>query len=324
MTTSPLTRLAEQLLEKAKILDSYSQSHGIEPLSFERETLADLPLEIENVRKAAIDICQDAKRLAQGPRDLLWELLNQSVDLANFQFIYHYNIPKHVPLVGSISYSELAALTGFDEIFLKRMVRVAMINRIFLETPDGRVAHSGASRILHEEPGAMDTAGFLLEEIFPAAPKLVDALKKYPASGEPNETAFNLAFNTSRSFYKELEATPERSRRFGAAMRWMSRGGRFSNDHIVRGYEWAQVDHANGLVVDVGGGHGSVSIALANSTSKVKFIVQDLPETATHGAKLLPGSLKERVSFMPHDFFGEQPVKGADVYFYRYILHNCP
>ena len=147
-------------------------------------------------------------------------------------------------------------------------------------------------------------------------------MEKYPGSGEPNETAFNLAFNTSRPFYLELEPTPERARRFGGAMRWMSQGGRFSNDHLIRGYDWAAFDHEGGMIVDVGGGHGAVSQALAVATQHVKFVVQDLPVTAIQGRKLLPAALQERVSFMPHDFFEEQPVKGANVYFLRYILHN--
>jgi hypothetical protein len=151
---------------------------------------------------------------------------------------------------------------------------------------------------------------------------MVEALEKYPNSGEANETGFNLAFNTSRPFYLELQSTPERTRRFGGAMRWMSRGGRFSNDHLVRGYDWPSIDHAGGLLVDIGGGHGAVSVALAKATAHMRFVVQDLPETAAQGGKLLESGLENRVSFMAHDFFDEQPVKGADVYFLRYILHN--
>lgn len=75
-------------------------------------------------------------------------------------------------------------------------------------------------------------------------------------------------------------------------------------------------------MVDVGGGHGAVSMALAKATTHMNFVVQDLPNTATQGEKLLPTSLQGRVSFMAHDFFEEQPVKCADVYFLRYILHN--
>lgn len=76
MAASSLTRLAEQLLEKAKVLDAYNQSNGLDPVSFERESFVDAPLDVEDTRKAAIDLAQDVKRLAQGPRDLLFESLN--------------------------------------------------------------------------------------------------------------------------------------------------------------------------------------------------------------------------------------------------------
>jgi hypothetical protein len=228
----------------------------------------------------------------------------------------------HVPLDSDISYADLAAATGLDEILLRRMLRFAMMNRLFAETPGGRVRHSALSRLLATEPGAMDTAGYFLDEKFPTAPKLVAALAKYPGSAEPNETAFNLTFNTSRSVYLELETVPERARRFGAAMRWMSRGGRFSNEHLIRGYDWAQFDRPGAVIVDVGGGHGAVATALARATRDVHFVVQDLPATAAQGAELLAAELQGRVEFAAHDFFTQQPVKGAEVYFFRYILHN--
>ncbi|KAI3339595.1 putative O-methyltransferase [Ustulina deusta] len=322
MASSPLTSLAEKLLEKAKALDAYNERNSLSPASFESESFVDPPLDIEEIRRAAIDLAQDVKRLAQGPRDLILETLNLFNDLANFHFIYHHNIPQYVPLEGAISYTELAVASSIDEVLLRRMLRVAMMNRIFIETSDCRVKHSAASRILREEPDAMDTCGFLLEEMFPSAAKMVAAMQKYPSSGEPSETAFNMAFNTSRPFYLELDVEQERSRRFGAAMVWMSRSGRFSHDHLARGFNWARFDHDQGTVVDVGGGHGAVSIYIAKATSKLRFVVQDLPITVSDGARLLPPELKERVSFMAHDFFSEQPVKGADVYFFRYILHN--
>ncbi|KAL2125773.1 hypothetical protein VTI74DRAFT_2779 [Chaetomium olivicolor] len=76
MAASPLTRLAEQLLEKARTLDAYNQNHALDPVSFESESFVDPPLDIEDTRKAAIDLAQDLKRLVQGPRDLLFESLN--------------------------------------------------------------------------------------------------------------------------------------------------------------------------------------------------------------------------------------------------------
>lgn len=92
--------------------------------------------------------------------------IKQFNDLANFHFIYHHKIASHVPTQKEISYPELSEITGIDQILLRRMLHYAMINRIFRETPDGCITHSAASRLLKEEPGAMDTAGFFLEEMF--------------------------------------------------------------------------------------------------------------------------------------------------------------
>lgn len=35
-----------------------------------------------------------------------------------------------------------------------------------------------------------------------------------------------------------------------------------------------------------------------------------------------PTDVADRVRYMVHDFFSEQPIRGADVYFFRAIFHN--
>lgn len=50
--------------------------------------------------------------------------------------------------------------------------------------------------------------------------------------------------------------------------------------------------------------------------------MQDLPDVVADAEKTLPPSLEDRVTFMEHDFFKEQPVQGADVYYFRWILHD--
>ncbi|KAK8061611.1 S-adenosyl-L-methionine-dependent methyltransferase [Apiospora phragmitis] len=241
MTTShsSLTQLAGQLLERAKTLDAYIQNQGLPPVSFENDSLAELPLEPEEVCNSVVDLARDMKTLAQGPNGGLFEL--------------------------DIFYADLARAVGTDEVLLQRIVRVAMMQRIFIETSDGRVQHSAKSRMLKEDPGARDSCGFFMEELFPASTKFVKSLEKYHASGEPTETAFNLAVNTSRSIYLELEEVPERARRFGALMHWMSQDGRLSNEHLLRSFDGAKFG-GNGarppaVMVVVGGGHGAVFIA---------------------------------------------------------------
>jgi O-methyltransferase domain len=242
--------------------------------------------------------------------------------LLSLRFVYHYNIPQYVPANGSISYADIARASNLDEVLLRRFIQAAMVNRVFSEPQLGYVQHTAISRLLKDDPEAMDTVGFLLEDLAPASTKVIEAYKKWPGSGEPNETGFNIENDTSDPFYLELAKKPERSRRFGGGMRFMTRGTLYDIGHLINGYDWAALDKAGGTVVDIGGGHGGVSRALANATTNLKLIVQDLPGTVKEGESLLPENLKKRVTFMPHDFFTEQPVKGADVYFFRFILHN--
>jgi 6-hydroxytryprostatin B O-methyltransferase len=54
------------------------------------------------------------------------------------------------------------------------------------------------------------------------------------------------------------------------------------------------------------------------------FVVQDLPEVVAVGEQDLPPDLKSRFEFLPLDFWASSPVKGADVYLLRAILHDYP
>ena len=240
----------------------------------------------------------------------------------SLRFIYRHNIPKYVPAEGQISFEEIARAGNLDESLVRRFLQHAMINRIFQETQPGYVQHTAASRLLRDDPEAMDAVGFLVEDINPASTKVIEAFEKYPGSGEPNKTGFNVENNTSDPFYLEIAKTPERARRFGGGMRFMTRGSIYDISHLIHGYDWSELDKTDGTVVDCGGGHGGVSRALASATSKLQFIVQNLPGTAQEGERLLPEHLRERITFMSHDFFTPQPVKGADIYFFRFILHN--
>jgi O-methyltransferase domain len=49
-----------------------------------------------------------------------------------------------------------------------------------------------------------------------------------------------------------------------------------------------------------------------------RFIVQGLPETIKNAPKT------EGIEYEAHDFFTEQPIKGARAYYIRQCLHNWP
>ncbi|KAK4691467.1 hypothetical protein P7C71_g5537, partial [Lecanoromycetidae sp. Uapishka_2] len=251
-----LTEEAEHILANAKLLDAYTASQNLPPTSFEKETLFDLPPEIELVRKNLVDGSQRVKKLAAGSVsgifETLWGAINHAIEATD-------------------KYGAEATTEGD-----------------------------------------------------------IDSIE------QPNKTGYQIVNGTEKKLYDFLEQNPERARRFGGAMTFLTSGRGFDIKLLLGGYPgWARL-HTEAVekkrsvqVVDVGGGHGGVSIALVKAFSTFELIVQDLPDVVKEGRKLLTDEnskdskiWKKRVSFMEHDFFKEQPIKGADVYFARWILHN--
>jgi hypothetical protein len=223
-----------------------------------------------------------------------------------------------------------------DQSALTRILRLGIAHRIFCEPRPGVVAHSAASRQIAQDGRVESWIGSNVDDMGPAAARVVDALVKWPEAGEPNQTVssfqrvwlcgrsvlilgkgFALANDTDLSFYATLAKEPERARRFGGAMSCFTTGEQFSLQHLTSGYAWGDVA---GTVVDVGGSHGDAAFALARKYPHLKLVVQELPEVVANSK--VDESLDVR--FMEHDFFNEQPVKGAEIYLFRWILHNWP
>ena len=122
------------------------------------------------------------------------------------------------------------------------------------------------------------------------------------------------------SAYEEFSKYPERVKRFKDAMEYFQSAPSFEVARVLDSFDWSALKNAT--VVDVGGSHGVVSIELARKFPLLRFIVQDRNEVVAESAAAVPEDVAGRVTFMGHDFFTEQPVKDADVYFFRWIFHN--
>jgi 6-hydroxytryprostatin B O-methyltransferase len=76
--------------------------------------------------------------------------------------------------------------------------------------------------------------------------------------------------------------------------------------------------------LQIWGSAGYDDIELALHYPSIKFIIQDRAEVVTSFEDSLPSDLNSRISFQMYDFMTLQPIKGADVYFLRHILHDWP
>ncbi|EXJ88623.1 hypothetical protein A1O1_05553 [Capronia coronata CBS 617.96] len=136
----------------------------------------------------------------------------------------------------------------------------------------------------------------------------------------PSDTITPSTTTTSSS-----STTTSRRERFSRLMTYMASTPIMSNAHIAHGFDWSSLPPGS-TVVDIAGnvGHSAIPIAQANATAKI--VVQDLPKIVARAVdpstSVIPPELRPRFTFMPHDFYSLQPVRGAAVYFLRMILHD--
>ncbi|KAJ6466025.1 S-adenosyl-L-methionine-dependent methyltransferase [Mycena vitilis] len=146
-------------------------------------------------------------------------------------------------------------------------------------------------------------------------------LPEFKFSTSAVKTAFQLSHKTELSLFDYLKCHPSELEQWSKSVRSL---GTASQTALVTDYPWESF--AASVFVDCGGGQGYLSILLARKLQDCVFVIQDLAEVipiaeknAQHdGADLLE---QGRLIVEAHNFFQVQPRK-ADVYMFRYILHN--
>ena len=87
-----------------------------------------------------------------------------------------------------VEYSELARRCKLPVDDLRRLLRSAMARHVFKEPRKGYVAHNAASRIFLQSPLLNSFLYSALDEIWPAAAHMLDAMDKWKDSQEPHES----------------------------------------------------------------------------------------------------------------------------------------
>jgi len=146
-------------------------------------------------------------------------------------------------------------------------------------------------------------------------------MPEYSHSVSPDKTAFNIAYDFSGTLFdfNNLKGNEHLRQRFDMAMQ--SRDPVFS---VI--YPWNSIKEG-GVIVDVGGGVGHACLQLSKVFGNLKFIVQDQPGTIEAAKKFWesnsPGSLKNgNIVLQSHNFFVENPVKQANIYFLRHVVND--
>ncbi|XWX02157.1 hypothetical protein V2A60_010190 [Cordyceps javanica] len=329
LVDSRMIHLAKIISAESNKLDSFCKSQGIAPPSFDADAPADFPKLPEDIQKSRHEIifaANELSSLVRGPRESVRWGVWGFLDSLTLQIINHYGIAALVPTSGTISFAELQSKTSLDAINLARVMRHAMTNHIFCEPTPGTIAHTALSRCLAEDDALQNWIGFNSEDIFPASANVLKSLQQYPEATSLTTTGFNFAFDTvnKEPMFVTFGKNPKAARRMGSAMASLTGGEGYEVRYFVDNYDLSDIDKNAGTFVDIGGSHGFVCVDLAKKWKNMKFIVQDLPKTVESAPSPISedADVASRVTFQAHDFFKEQVVKGADVYFFRWIIHN--
>lgn len=182
------------------------------------------------------------------------------------------------------------------------------------------ITHSAASKLLLQLPLLHQWIGVVCEEMLPSAVKAVEAIGRWPGSQEPNETGFALANGAGQSFWDSLGSGPERAQRFSDAMLFLQSGPAFDPEHLFKDLDW-NPESCPKVLVDVGGSQGSIAIELLRKFPGIeRCIVEDIPDVI--GNTEVSQDLDGRLIFRGHNIFTEQPVRDADIFLLRSILHD--
>ena len=218
------------------------------------------------------------------------------------------------------SLDQLSVVTGASKDLLERILRVCTQRQVFKEVSPKMYKHNAVSRTLVVPPTAA-LIDFCCDDAFKAAAAMTDSLEeqKFQSIDEPSKSPFSRAMGTNKgmfSYYSENDRA--KSERFALAMA----GTEMIKTLTEEIYPFEKLP-VGSTVVDVGGGIGTVSLRIMEKVPHVSFIVQDqasviqIADDGSHGPEA-------NIRFMAHDFFEKQPVKEADVYLFRFILHDHP
>lgn len=319
--------LAEQISSLSSQISLYLSSNAHPEPSFGVDGgVVPVSTEYEALRAPLNDAALDLLRLINGPRNTLRNFGFCHYDLAALQVALDRRFFHHVPLndrdddgtTNKATIAEVAEKAGMDQDRTGRVLKLLSTHRIFEQVqgePD-TFRHTASSALLARDTNFHAMADMQMDDMIKATSETSTMITSSPiAADHENHSAFHQRFGIPMYLY--LEQHPEKAKRFAQAMSSWSQIDRQITD-LSNSYPWASLGEAN--VVDVGGGSGHISIALARLFPSLRFTVQDISQHMLSHAE--SSDLGGRVTFQQHDFFQPQPVRDASVFLLRQVLHN--
>ncbi|KAK2879395.1 hypothetical protein FQN49_000913 [Arthroderma sp. PD_2] len=226
----------------------------------------------------------------------------------------------HIVKNGPVTSARLAELSGAEELLIIRVLRplssVHFVEEVAsktwkatrvtkaMATEEIAAGHRMISRLI--VPAMQSAPAYLLQ-------------RGHSCPVDPKDGLMQYAFNTKQTTFERITSIPSLLKDFNTFM---------GNTMGARKYwvDWYPVQKQildgatadKALIVDVGAGKGHDLLAFKTKFPNTgRLVLQDLP-AVTEALTDLDTTIEK----VPYDFFTEQPITGARVYFYHHILHD--
>ena len=230
------------------------------------------------------------------PESVLWDFLRGATTSRALAIAADLGISESLA-GGPRRVEELAHEADVDTDALHRLLRALASDGVFAEEDPGVFRNTHASDLLRAE--GWPEFAHLFGGVFYEA---VDPLDRAVRTGTPT-----FADDFGTDFWSWLAEHSDERGRFDRAMA----GGKDGTAERLAALEW----RAGEVVVDVGGGNGTLLAALIRRRPQLRGIVFDLPETQRDEA-----ALGDRIEFIEGSFF--ERVPSGDAYVLSGILHD--
>lgn len=218
-------------------------------------------------------------------------------------------VPDHLNS-GPLPASELAALSETDPLALTRSLRALTAFGAFHEVSPGVFANNQVSDLFRNRPGGLRNCA-----LFYGSEHYLQSASALSHSVMTGQSATEHVHG--ESVWEHFRKNPDANEAFNHALAEL-RGD--EHQQIADAYDWSGVN----TVVDVGGGVGSLVLAILRKTPSLRGVLVEQPEVVTHAEQVLSErGARDRCQLVPASFFDAIPATG-EVWTMCQVLHDWP
>ena len=242
--------------------------------------------------------------------------LKTAIDLDVFSKLY--DEPKTI--------SSVAESVGADSALVSRLFRFLSAMGVITMDDNHLFALTKLSSALVSTPHLSNGVRHLYDVVQPVYLQFPNFLRDFEyRNPSPDAFPWQSAANTNMTYFQWLENHPKVAATFHSVMagysssrpRWPAIYPKERLLHLVESSA-----KTSPLFVDIGGGMGQDIESFRQLYDKTHGLhLQDLPEVIKEAHNR---GLNSCINATPHDFFKEQPIHEARIYFIHAVLHNWP